>query len=332
MSDHDPAPDPIDKAYAQAESILHDEAARAARRARVLAAVAREPTPAPAAPAARRRSAWGFGGWLAAACVAGLAVFLVARLYEPLLRRPQTAPAASTSASATAPARPPAAQSLAVAPKPPTSAPSEATSGRAAVAAPQAETPAPAAAQRDMTAPAPPPPASAIAPERQALPEAPAAPPATAGGMNEERTAAVPAANAPRAFPGAARDQAVDATTARQAAGPTFSARAAAPLGKTESSVGAQPDQAARLRAAAAAGRTAEIAALLDQGVPVDAHDADGNTALIESVQADHPAAAALLRRRGANLDRKNDAGESARDLAAAKGDPALNQALGVGP
>jgi hypothetical protein len=42
VSDHDAAPDPIDKAYVQAEALLSDEEARAARRARVLAAVARE--------------------------------------------------------------------------------------------------------------------------------------------------------------------------------------------------------------------------------------------------------------------------------------------------
>jgi ankyrin repeat protein len=95
---------------------------------------------------------------------------------------------------------------------------------------------------------------------------------------------------------------------------------------------GAPSDQAARLRAAAAAGRTADIAALLDQGVPVDAPDASGDTALIKSVEADHPAAAALLRRHGASLDRKNHVGESARDIATAKDDPELKQAVGLGP
>jgi ankyrin repeat protein len=90
----------------------------------------------------------------------------------------------------------------------------------------------------------------------------------------------------------------------------------------------ADPD--ARLRAAAAAGRTAELTALLDEGVPVDAPDAEGDTALIKSVRADHPAAAALLRRHGASLDRRNQAGESARDIAAGKADPDLDRALGV--
>jgi ankyrin repeat protein len=100
-----------------------------------------------------------------------------------------------------------------------------------------------------------------------------------------------------------------------------------------ERSAGLPSEQAAaRLRAAAAAGRTAEMDALLAQGVPVDAPDADGDTALMNSIQADQPAAAALLRRHGASLDRRNQAGESARDMAAAKGDAEINQAIGLGP
>jgi len=91
-------------------------------------------------------------------------------------------------------------------------------------------------------------------------------------------------------------------------------------------------DPAASLRAAAAAGRTTELATLLDQGVPVDAPDADGDTALMKSIQADQPAAASLLRRHGASLDLTNHAGESARAMATAKGDPALNQAMGLAP
>ena len=90
-------------------------------------------------------------------------------------------------------------------------------------------------------------------------------------------------------------------------------------------------DPAARLRAAAAAGRTTEVEALLDQGVPVDAPDTAGNTALMKSIQADNPAAAAALSRNGASLDHRNHAGESARDIAA-KGDSTLNRAIGPSP
>jgi ankyrin repeat protein len=46
------------------------------------------------------------------------------------------------------------------------------------------------------------------------------------------------------------------------------------------------------------------------------------------SIRADRPAAAALLVRRGASLDHRNDAGESARDLATETGDAELKRAL----
>jgi hypothetical protein len=48
----------------------------------------------------------------------------------------------------------------------------------------------------------------------------------------------------------------------------------------------------------------------------------------MKSIRADQPAVVAVLRRHGASLDRKNYAGQSARDLAAAKADPALDRAI----
>ena len=93
-----------------------------------------------------------------------------------------------------------------------------------------------------------------------------------------------------------------------------------------------QADPGARLRAAAAAGRTAEVQDLLQHGAPVDAPDAAGNTALMQAVQSDHPAVAAALRRHGASLDHRNHAGQSARDMAKATGDPALDRAIGLRP
>lgn len=87
-----------------------------------------------------------------------------------------------------------------------------------------------------------------------------------------------------------------------------------------------------RLGAAAAAGRVDELRTLLDQGAAVDALDEDGETALMKSVRANQPAAAALLRRQGASLDLKNRDGVSARQMAAALADPALNRALGLAP
>jgi ankyrin repeat protein len=112
-------------------------------------------------------------------------------------------------------------------------------------------------------------------------------------------------------------------------------ARAASPAPPTAAMSGfadRPADRAGLLRAAAAAGRTAEVKALLVQGVSVDAADANGKTALMEGIQADRPAVVALLRRHGASLDAEDNAGESARDMAAAKGDPALNQSLGLAP
>ena len=94
----------------------------------------------------------------------------------------------------------------------------------------------------------------------------------------------------------------------------------------------AASNPAAKLRAAAAAGRTSEVKTLLVQGVPVDAADPAGQTALMAAVQAHQPGAAALLHRHGANLDATNQAGESARQMAAAIDDPALNKALGLEP
>jgi ankyrin repeat protein len=111
-----------------------------------------------------------------------------------------------------------------------------------------------------------------------------------------------------------------------------MSAPAAPPAIRSQSPAGLASDLAGRLRTAAAAGRTAEVAALLDQGAAVDAADAEGDTALMKSIRGNHPAVAAVLRRHGASLDRRNRAGKSARDLAAAKGDAELNQAIGLGP
>ena len=74
-------PDPMDKAYAEAEAMLSDDAARAARRARVLAAVAAAP-PAEASPA-RSPGIWRRGGALAAAGLAGLVVLVATQVHPP---------------------------------------------------------------------------------------------------------------------------------------------------------------------------------------------------------------------------------------------------------
>lgn len=87
---------------------------------------------------------------------------------------------------------------------------------------------------------------------------------------------------------------------------------------------------AEQLRNAAAGGQSRQIAVLLSREVPIDAVDDQGETALMKAVQERQVEAAALLRRRGASLDLKNSAGRSARDMAAALGDPAMNKALGL--
>lgn len=321
MSDHDAAPDPIDKAYAQADAVLSDDEARAARRARVLAAVARElATPPAAASPSMRRPAWRRGGWLVAASVAGLGLFVATQIYEPVRRQPlQTAPPPA-----------PVSRSIATSPAPSTAAPSPPleTAPRTIAVAPPAATPSP----PEVAALPPPPPLE--------LPPAPKAPPPPPRDVviTGERRAPAPAANDAGLLSGRSGDNAVDAqNSARRAMkpspAPAFAPAPPPPMARLEPSAGLQPEQpAASLRAAAAAGRTAKIEALLAQGVPVDAPDADGDTALMKSVQADQPAAAALLRRHGASPDHRNRAGESARDMAAAKGDAELIQAIGLGP
>ncbi|HEY3887956.1 MAG TPA: ankyrin repeat domain-containing protein [Caulobacteraceae bacterium] len=308
MSDHDAASDPIDKAYVEAEALLSDEAVRVARRERVLGAVAREAEAAaaeslPLTP----RPVWRRGRWLAAAGVAGLGLILATQIY-PDWRGPRTAqvgPAAPT----------PAASSLAAVralPPPPAAAPPPPPIAVVPRASPPVlvQTVPP----QSVPPPAPPPPAepTATAPAPEAFPAAPAPPP-------PQESVIVTAER--RSSREARADQ--DASRAADAAAPpTAASRFAA----------APSDQAAKLRAAAAAGRTTEVEALLAQGVPVDAADGEGDTALMDSIQAGHPATAARLRRHGASLDRKNDAGESARDMATAKGDAALDQALGLSP
>jgi hypothetical protein len=304
MSDHDATPDPIDTAYVQAEAVLSDEAARAARRARVLAAVASEAALAAPVPFTRR-STWRRGRWLAAAGVAGLGLILATQIYPPAWRQPRTA-----SNTPTPKASAPAAEGIAASPPPPTVAPSPEPPPRPALARVPQPIPPPLVEPPVVS---PPPPAYS-APTPQAFPEAAPPPPPPS------RESVIVTAER-RSSREAMVDQ--DASRAADAAAPPMAASGFAT---------APSDQAARLRAAAAAGRTAEVKALLVRGVPVDAPDADGKTALMKSIQAAHPAVAALLRRHGASLDNEDNAGESARDMAAAKGDPALDQALGLAP
>jgi len=305
--DEDTRPEPVDQAWAVAEALLADDAARVRRRARVLAAVARiEPTPARG-----RRSAR--GGWLAAAAVAGLSVFVAIQIQQ---RPPVHAPA------------PPAAR---------TAQTGDTTAADAARAPPQA------------AVSPPPPPSPSAAPRVLArAPEAASAaadrPAAPSGAVAEK--SAVGTSNAAAAKPGASADAGFAREEARAAgARPSYTAgHLGSPLGgiapppppapaaAPATSIASPSDRGDQLRAAAAAGRSDDVADLLAQGAPVDAQDVNGDTALMKSVRAGRIETAALLRRRGASLDRKNRAGLSVRDVAATLNNPRLDQAIGVKP
>ncbi len=358
MSDHpqdprpeDDMPDPVDEAYVRAQAMLSpdEDAARAARRARVLAAVAssagQEPEPeAGREPAAdlvqlspRRRALPRWGGWLAAASVAAVSLLMVTQFYQPI-RPPPPATTAAANASPPPPsgpvlakpnptadgaAAPPNSEPLKVAPaqaEPPP--PSEAARDRLAnhpapeAAAPPAPTPPPVAYAQPAPLPPPPPqPADNVVAgaSRRAAPTALAAPQTAA--PQKAAPLVAPLAAAPRATTNApaARDEADGLAIGEM----VVTAERTAPR-----------DPAARLRIAAAQGSLAEAKTLIAHGASVDAADADGDTALIVAVRADKPEVAALLRRHGASLDHKNQTGESARSLAAALANPAMDRAL----
>jgi cytoskeletal protein RodZ len=290
--------DPIDKTYVQAEAMLDDEAARAARRARVLGAVAQTEAITPAPP--KRRVPWAAGGWLAAASVAGVSALLALQASPPKVMPkrplpPQTSVAAPR-VSAQAPATAPAAEV----------APAAVPATPATPATPPADVPPPA----PLAFPAPPA-QTATAPS---APPPPAPPPATAG-ASADRVEALIVTGQRREAPSSEMRAAAAAPAMAQTAAP------APPAVRT-----------ARLHAAAALGRVAELTTLLAQGTPVDATDSDGDTALMRAIQSNRPEAAALLRRHGASLDRTNRNGVSARDMAALANDPELNRALGLAP
>jgi hypothetical protein len=321
MSEPGEAPDPIDKAYVEAEALLDDAAARAARRARVLAAVAVQGAPEASA-SVSRPSPWRRGGWLVAASVSGLALAVASQLYRS---PPPPSKPADVRAS-----------------------PAPASPSQARLPAPQAEVPPPGKSPPSvppravLVEPAAPPPAASapVAPAPQAFPNAhlpplpsppplPLAPPVP-DVVPSEQAAPV---NAPKSLAGGA--DTAESIGEVVVTGRKRSARSASAPSAFDAFAGPSrdaPDPAAQLRAAAAAGRTGEVRALLQAGASVDAADADGDTALMKAIQADQPGAAALLVRRGASLDLKNGAGESARDMARERGDADLDRALGVAP
>ena len=331
MSDPNAPHDPIDKAYAEAEAMLRDDAERAARRARVLAAVAHadeaEVEPASTAMPPPRRSAWRPAPWLMAAGVAGVAVLVTVRMTPPtVVRPPQLPPEAETAAPATVTAPTPAQPIAPSSPAPPSPAPRSRAEAAADVApppppslerrAPRAE-PFPAEAvpppplaippiQRRVEAPAPPPPPLPIPPVERRV-EQPAPPV-----IVQALPAPAPASRDSRAAAGALNEIVVTGSSIRGVAPVT--------------------NGAIRLRASASAGRTDDLTALLATGVAVDEPDAAGETALMKAVQAGQSAAITLLRRNGADPDRRNRAGVSARDMATASANPAVQRAMDIAP
>ena len=322
MSDHDPANDPVDRAYVQAEALLDDDdAARAARRARVLGAVAQEPAALAAEPS-KRRSPWRRGGWLAAASVAVFCAFLAGRVYQPVQDRapPPASPASAAPATASG--------DLSAPPK----APSQQGASVAEPARIASARPASPSTPNDEIQPAAPTARKAQAePALEALAGAP--PPAPPGLATP---AALPAPAPPPPPPSVAFAPQMSvgeiAVTGSRMSRRDFAAPRTSLITRSAAAVlpASAAEQAASLRAATTEGRTGEMETLLAQGVPVDAADAAGTTALMKSIEADQPAAAALLRRHGASLEKRNRAGVSVREMAAAKNDPELDQALGL--
>jgi hypothetical protein len=339
MSDPDAMPDPIDQAYVEAEAVLNDEVARAARRARVLAAVARRGALDAAEPAAQPRL-WRRGGWLVAACVSALALFVAVQVYRPpTYLPPPKSPAAPAAPANRAAAPSPAPQSLTQAPAQALQRPEQAAPPQSppVMAAPRAAKSQPEPPLLVAQSPAPPPPPAApfagnLKPWPSPGAEAAPPPPLPADAARDQ-AGAVQAANQPPPRPRAASEsenvtEITVTSEKRESRRQSVPAAISAFTGRVREAF----DPGAKLRTAATAGRTSDLEALLARGAPVDAADADGDTPLMKSIEADQPAAAALLRQHGASLDRQNHAGESARDMARDKGDADLNQALGLNP
>ena len=317
MSDEDLSPDPVDKAYAQAEALLGDEAARGSRRAKVLAAVAETAAPAVRA---QRPAAWPRAVWLTAAGIAGVALVVASqsRLADRFRLQTPPPPPAKAPALAVAPSIVPPASPLEQPPAlpPPPPRPPNALSPLVIV-----PPPAPPVASAPTVAPS----------LRTQSPPPPPSPSAAAAGPAEVSEVVATGSY----IKGAPEDASipVEVTTRSDVAEKASGALSANVRTPAPGRLAAPPnDVAVRLRAAAAAGRIVEVNALLAQGAVVDAPDEGGNTALMKSIQANHPDLAAALRRRGASLDVKNRAGQSARDMATALGDAKLNQALGLTP
>ncbi len=320
MSDHDTPEqskmdrDPVDQAYVQAEAMLDDVRALDARRARVLAAVAAEPAAAPGSPPMRRRTQFGRGGWLIAASVVGLSVMVALQMRSPV-----------PASQLVAPAQPVAPPSPAVSTLTPVGHSQAAPLPRPAVRTTKGELPGADSSIAPKSSLAGPTASDAAKPAAPAL--IPKQTPVTSSTPSQPVFAPPPLPVPPVQH----RDEEPrPPATAHASASTVSDSEVNEVIVTSEKRKLPHEEQAEQLRGAAGAGQAEEVAALLAKGAPVDLPDETGDTALMKSVRADHPAASLLLRRRGASLDRRNHAGESARTLAAIVGDPELDVALGL--
>ncbi len=83
-----------------------------------------------------------------------------------------------------------------------------------------------------------------------------------------------------------------------------------------------------RLLDLARAGRTDELVAYVDAGVPVDLTDPSGNTLVMLASYHGHSATAGALAERGADVDRANDRGQTPLAGAVFKGEVEVVQVL----
>jgi uncharacterized protein len=78
----------------------------------------------------------------------------------------------------------------------------------------------------------------------------------------------------------------------------------------------------------ARAGENVQLEAYVEAGVPVDLTDASGNTLLMLAAYHGHPATVSMLARRGAEVNRLNDRGQSPLAGAVFKGEDEVVAAL----
>ena len=333
MTDDDPARPSLERAYREAEDLLDDEPTRAARRARVLAAVrSRAAEPPAVGPRVVRQTPW---RWAAAASVmvtstlVGLAVWQEQEGRTPapdqaaetaIEPSPLDKAAARDEPRATGRAQPPLAPRVSLEPATPvapTTSPeggdrrSTDASSRVAKSHPSRAPAGEAFRSRDQVTPA------GAAPERLAESLA----------RRHQSAELAASGDARGSWPGdSPRAQAAAADPHQPARRAGRAVAASSPTSAAASLAGE------RFFRAASMGRVDELMALLDAGMDIDRRDTGpaGETALAKSVRGGHRAAVQALLARGADPDRADHHGVSPRELAKASNDERLEQLFGA--